>query len=156
METFLLSDPGDRAHDGFLQDRAAFLHGLQSYCGSLDVEEHASYPSATRAGEVLHRYSAFWPDRRIAPNGSVSPGTYVTTASDEPLVPSGLAAVARYALPNPAPAVYKYTIHPPVASRIRCGTCTPLYGQAGGGVEISLVNSLPAGSAYPPATIPER
>ena len=135
----------------------AMLQALDEYDGRLDVVTHGSYVSTTRSGEILERYSAFWPDRRILPDGSVRQGTYVTTATDATVVPSGLAAVGRYALPNPAPAVYRYTLTPPPGVSIRCGTCQPLFGQAGGGVEIALDAPLPPGTtALPPQTVPDR
>ena len=133
------------------------LGRLAEYTDPVEVVSHGSYPSTTRAGETLVRYSAFWPDRRIRPDGSVLKGTYATTASDTPLVPSGLAAVGRYALPNPAPAVYSYTLVPPTGTAILCGTCAPLFGQAGGGVEIRIDVPLPTRSVGgPPSTIAER
>lgn len=160
-----LEDGSLSDHDGewlaeFLFDhnaQPAMLQALNECGGPLEVVTHGSYVSSTRSGEVLERYSAFLPDRRILPDGSVRQGTYVTTATDATLVPSGLAAVSRYALPNPAPAIYRYTLTAPPGTNIRCGTCKPLFGQAGGGVEITLGGPLAAGAAaLPPQTIPER
>ena len=52
------------------------------------------------------------------------------------MVPSGLAAVARYALPNKDPAKYKYYIEAPAGTSIQCGTTAPKFGESGGGVEV--------------------
>lgn len=72
------------------------------------------------------------------------------------MVPSGLAAVGRYALPNPAAAVYEYLIRALPGAPVLCGTCAPSFGQAGGGVKVRFQNSLGSGSATPvPITIPE-
>jgi hypothetical protein len=85
---------------------------------------------------AFYRFSAFSPDRRVDPaTGNFLPGTYATTDSDEREVPSGLAAVGRYALPNTAPALHVYKCTPSAGTTIRVGTVAPAYGQAGGGVE---------------------
>ena len=122
----------------------------------LEVETHGSYPSNSSPGELFVRYSAFRQDRRIDPDFSVKPGTYVTTATDAPHVPSGLAAVGRYALPVHIPAVHKFTLTPRAPVPITCGATAPRFGQAGGGVEVLFINSLPAGTAMGPVLIPER
>ncbi len=136
--------------------RRGLIADLSPYDGDLTAQAHGSYLSTTRAKEVFVRYSAFFPDRRLLSDGSVLPGTYATTRNDVPLVPSGLAALGRYALPNPSPAVYKYTLNAPIGTVIRCGTSAPKFGQAGGGVEILFTAGSPAGSTSGPAKIPER
>ena len=149
--------PRPEDYDSRLAAEQEVLAKLTDYAGNLEIEQHGSYSSIARHGEVFIRYSAFWPDRRIAADGSVGLGTYVTTENDKAIVPSGLAAVGRYALPNPAPAIYEYTIGPVPGKAISCGTCAPLFGQAGGGVEIRFDNPLDPGSANPtPVSIPER
>jgi hypothetical protein len=63
------------------------------------------------ANRVFHRFSPYNPDRRVNPaNGDFLAGTYATTASDFPFVPSGFAAVGRYALPSIQPASHHYQI----------------------------------------------
>ena len=138
--------------------RQAALKGLGKLEGPVTcVQTHGSYISTTRPGEIFVRYSAYYPDFRInLSNGSVRSGTYATTATDRPHAPSGLAAVGRHALPNPAPASYTYTISPPPRTRISCGTVAPGFGQAGGGVEVQFKKALPAGAAHGPNLIPER
>jgi len=84
----------------------------------------------------FYRFSAYNPDRRVDPiTGDFAAGTYATTDNDEPFVPSGFAAVGRYALPNNSPASYKYTITAPAGEAVEYGTVAPAFGQAGGGVE---------------------
>ena len=122
----------------------------------LHVLTHGSYRSVTDSGETFMRFSAYQRDRRINSDGSVVSDTYVTTATDKPLVPSGLAAVSRYALPNLSPAVYTFTLFPPQGIDIRCGTVSPNFGHAGGGVEVLFNGPLPAGTAKGPSVIPER
>ena len=120
------------------------------------VETHGSYLSVSRPDELFVRYSAFASDRRINQDGSVRPGTYVTTENDAAHVRSGLSAVGRYALPNPAPARYRFVLSPPDGTRIRCGTAVPKFDQAGGGVEVLFSANLPAGTASGPQSIAER
>jgi hypothetical protein len=82
-----------------------------------------------------YRFSAFYKDKRIADDGSFLPDTYATTYNDLHFVPSGFAAVGRYALPNPASAQYVF----PILTFDRptlMGTATPSFGQSGGGVEV--------------------
>jgi hypothetical protein len=66
----------------------------------------------TLAREVFKRFTAFESDRRITADHGLSPGTYATTEADEKNVKTGLEAVARYALPNPKPAIYVFTVKP--------------------------------------------
>ena len=120
-------------------DRVAGLAELEtSPTGKVTVATHNSYPSRPSRGESFVRYSAYRNDKRIDDDGVVQPGTYVTTLTDSAMVPSGLAAVARYALPNGHPAVNMFQIEAPEGLNIRCGTTQPNYGRSGGGVEIFL------------------
>ena len=82
-----------------------------------------------------YRYSAFYKDKRVASDGSYLPGTYATTYNDSHFVPSGFAAVGRYALPNPASAQYVFPILT-FTQPTFIGTAAPNFGQAGGGVEV--------------------
>ena len=134
----------------------AMLDGLPGYNGGLEVATHGSYRSTTLANETFWRYSAFRRDRRILAGGSVMSGTYATTQNDSTLVTSGLGAVGRYALPNPTPARYVHTLHPPTGEVIMCGNSAPLFGQAGGGVEILVTRRLPPNSARSATPIAER
>ena len=122
----------------------------------MKVETHGGYPSSCLQGEEFMRYSAFRKDRRIQSDGSVMKGTYATTENDSAAVLSGLVAVARYALPNPMPAIYPFRIRPSQGIRIRVGTTSPAYSQAGGGVEVRFKQDTSAGSVSSLAPIAER
>lgn len=67
----------------------------------------------TGTNEVFNRFTAYANDRRITANRGLRPGTYATTEADARTVHTGRQAVARYALPNPEPAIYRFTIKPP-------------------------------------------
>ena len=139
------------------KDPLSLTAGLPELGGTTSqMETHRSYLSMSRPGELFVRYSAFASDRRINPDGSVRSGTYVTTENDASHVPSGLSAVGRYALPNPAPARYRFVLSPPEGTRIRCGAAAPKFNQAGGGVEVLFSADLPAGTASGPQSIAER
>lgn len=92
-------------------------------------------PRSLTKPEGFYRFSAFPNDRRVHKNGSFRSGTYATTYHDAKAVPSGFAAVGRYALPNPLSARFMYTI---VTARVPTyvGAVAPAFGQAGGGVEV--------------------
>jgi hypothetical protein len=104
--------------------------------------------------EQFKRFSAFLNDRRVTPAGGLSPGTFATTAADAQQVKTGSDAVVRYALPNPAPAVYVFTIDPPAKTLLKRGTAQPAYGQPGGGVEVIFVNGSPSNTVVGPQQIP--
>lgn len=110
---------------------------------------------ATAGEEEFKRFSAFAKDRRITPKQGLLPGTYATTAADAKHVATGSQAVARYALPNPMPAIYRFTIRPPAGTPVRRGTVMPAYGQPGGGVEIIFTKGSPDHTVtLPPDVIP--
>ncbi len=87
-----------------------------------------------------YRFCASKRDMRVGKNGNFLPGTYATTFNDMHFVPSGFAAVGRYALPNPASAQYVSQIITKDRPNLM-GTATPNFGQAGGGVEVLFSNS---------------
>lgn len=109
---------------------------------------------ATKQGEVFKRFSAYENDRRIRANGSLEPGTYATTEEDARRVRTGKDAVARYALPNPEPAVNVFTIKPAAATAIQYGVAQPAYGQPGGGAEVIFTNGTTARTVTGPDKIP--
>lgn len=89
---------------------------------------------------AYYRYSPFSKDKRVdSISGDFLPGTYATTYSDMHFVPSGFAAVGRYALPNPASARHLFSITTFDKPDL-IGTATPNFGQAGGGVEVLFKN----------------
>lgn len=104
--------------------------------------------------ERFMRFSAFANDRRVLADGSVSAGTYVTTHADGMLVKTGREAVARYALPNPDPAVHRFHLRPPVPILVRRGIVQPAYSQPGGGVEVIFEHGAPAGTLFKTDQIP--
>lgn len=110
----------------------------------------------TKAGEAFRRFSAFPNDRRIRPDGGVYPGTYATTAEDGDKVKTGQEAVAQYALPNPMPASYKFTIEPHEDTVIQKGIVQPAYGQPGGGVEVIFTTGTDANTVSGPEKIPDK
>ena len=107
--------------------------------------------SGSPGHQAYVRFNAFHPDPRIRPDGSFVPGTFATTLRDSRVVPSGLAAVGRYALPNPFPANRQYYIVPIAGTQTISGAVIPNFGQAGGGVEIL----FPRG-AFPDIGAPNR
>ena len=116
----------------------------------------ADAPGETTAGEEeFKRFSAFANDRRVTANRGLLPGTYATTAADAARVATGRQAVARYALPNPTPAIHRFTIQPPAGTRFQRGIAQPAYGQPGGGVEVILTAGSPDKTVtLPPDIIP--
>lgn len=98
------------------------------------------------------RYISSPIDRRLDPaTNTLKKDTYLTSQLDRHHADTGFGSVGRYALPLPIPigTVIEYTL--PVGTDIEVGTVTPLFGQAGGGVEIKLVNDtvVHPGSTYP-------
>jgi hypothetical protein len=109
----------------------------------------------SRYEEPFLRFSAFADDLRILPDGSVRPGTYVTTHDDgTTFVKTGMDAVRRYALPNPDPAVHRFHLRPPEPIPVRRGTVQPANNQPGGGAEVIFEKGAPAGTRYKQDKIP--
>lgn len=105
--------------------------------------------------EVFKRFTAYQNDRRITSNGGLVPGTYATTEADAQNVRTGRQAVARYAVPNPEPAIYVFTIKPSKDTKIQRGTVQPANNQPGGGAEVIFTDGTAAKSVTGPDTIPE-
>lgn len=117
--------------------------------------EQPPFAYITRTGDEFRRLSAFRNDRRVLTSGELLSGTYGTTINDLTVVPSGIAAVGRYALPNRIAACYIYQIIPPPGTLVHFGTVTPNYGLCGGGVEVYFPDGCPPNSARLLETIPE-
>jgi hypothetical protein len=110
-----------------------------------------------RPREEFLRFSAFSNDVRILADGSVTPGTYVTTHGDGmEHVHTGMDAVKRYALPNPAPAVHRYYLKPWIPIAIQRGTVQPDHGQPGGGAEVIFVAGAPPATKCNQDQIPPK
>jgi hypothetical protein len=105
----------------------------------LNIPEMVAVPPANvispRRPYSYYRFTAAPRDKRITTKGDFLPGTYATTYADFQFVPSGFAAVGRYAIPNPAPARFVFQIIT-FDRPTKMGTATPNFGQAGGGVEV--------------------
>ncbi|MBI3048604.1 MAG: hypothetical protein HYY76_09890 [Acidobacteria bacterium] len=111
----------------------------------------------TKAGEVFVRFSGYENDNRVRDDGSLRPGTYATTEEDAKNVKTGKDAVARYAMPNPQPASYRFTIRPERDTVIQKGIVEPAFDQPGGGVEVIFKNgTTPKTVTLPPDKIPDE
>jgi hypothetical protein len=142
------------------QDVAAFLRLFGSrlsnhaaYRKRQLLHESPPFPFLARPNDHFVRFSAFQADRRIGPNNSLRPGTYVTSVKDAQLAFTGYGNVGRYALPNLLPAVYRFDITVAPGTPGLVGTVAPAFGQSGGGVEIELTQGAPQGSVQGPTTI---
>ncbi|QEW22733.1 hypothetical protein LA6_004967 [Marinibacterium anthonyi] len=105
------------------------------------VHGHLPFNGTTRAETVMYRAEPFPTSRYIDPQtGYVSGhgGLYGFPPSEVPFVPTGFSAVGRYALPNVAPSNYRWQLRIPAGTPFRAGASVPLYGQAGGGVEVCI------------------
>lgn len=110
----------------------------------------------TKETEAFKRFSAYEKDNRVRPDGSLLPGTYATTEEDAKNVRTGKEAVARYALPNPAPASNVFTIKPHKDTVIQRGIVEPANGQPGGGVEVIFTDGTQPGTVTGPEKIPDE
>lgn len=113
-------------------------------------------PEPSFLGETFMRYCAFAQDRRINADGSLTPGTYATTLLDSFHVQTGQQAVERYALPNPTPAVHRFTLTPPKIVQVQRGIAQPNFGQPGGGAEVIFTLGAPARTKVRMDVIPDR
>lgn len=111
----------------------------------------------TKAGEVFKRFSAYEKDNRVKDDGSLRDGTYATTEEDAKNVKTGKDALARYALPNPQPASYRFTIKPEKDTVIQKGIVEPAYDQPGQGVEVIFTKGTTTNTVtLPPDKIPDE
>jgi hypothetical protein len=116
---------------------------------------HLPFDGITQVNDVFYRCEHWLTSRRVLlATGDVLRGTYGFPESELPFVPTGFAAVGRYALPNLPPACRRYEIRPPSSYKLKCGAAVPLYGQAGGGVEVMFPHDFRNSVApIPPPTI---
>jgi hypothetical protein len=154
------------SYDGFkkgLNPPPTNISGLPSFIGAPPGIPPPGKPrstlvssSSTTGAERLWRLSAYFADKRIAQNGSVAVGTYLTSDRDVAWINTGLGTAGRYALPNPFPATYGFEIVPPAGLSYSAGTVRPAFGQTGGGVEVVLAAPVPAGHAnrFPRLVLP--
>jgi hypothetical protein len=105
------------------------------------VHGHLPFTGHTTQGTVFFRAEPFPRSRAIDPKGgrvSAGQGLYGFPPSECPFIPTGFAAVGRYALPNVAPSIFRWELRPPANILYSAGASVPLFGQAGGGVEICI------------------
>jgi hypothetical protein len=115
---------------------------------------HLPFTGTTQAGDVFYRCEHWATSRRVRhATNDVLAGTYGFPASELPFVLTGFAAVGRYALPDLPPACQRYEIAPPSGYTLHCGAAVPLYGQAGGGVEVMFPTQFTNAAKLPPATV---
>src|SRR6266478_3517765 len=103
------------------------------------VYGHLQFYGDTEPDDIFYRYEYFPTSKRIFQNStppSIAKDTYAAPASEAQFAPSGFGAVARFALPTLTPARWRWELQPVPKSRIKMGASVPLYGQAGGGVEV--------------------
>jgi hypothetical protein len=101
------------------------------------VYGHLPFTGRTGRNDVFYRCEP-WPISRWVDQAKaeVKAHTYACPHSELPFFPTGFAAVGRYALPNLMPACYRWKLQPVPNTSLDCGTSVPLFGQAGGGVEV--------------------
>lgn len=82
---------------------------------------HLPFWAVTNPNDVFYRWEPFPVSRRINQHArTISPGTFAAPESEVGFISSGFSAVARYALPLPFPACWRWEIQP-VVTNIRCG-----------------------------------
>jgi hypothetical protein len=108
------------------------------------VYGHMQFYGDTEPDDVFYRYEYFPNSLRVFQNSPKGPyvkkDTCAAPSSEIQFVATGFGAVARFALPTLMPARWRWELQPVSPSRIRMGASVPLYGQAGGGVEIMFEN----------------
>ncbi len=153
----ILSSKREETSFRILKVREAVTKGLvetRAYAAGKEPASEAT-PVQSRAGEEFLRFSAFKDDARIDHvDGSVLPGTYVTTQADGLRVQTGKEAVERYALPNPDPAIHRFWLKPQGPIQVRRGTVQAANGHQGGGDEVIFDNGAPAGTKQKQDQIP--
>jgi hypothetical protein len=116
---------------------------------------HLPFQGTAGGADIFYRYEPYPTSRRIDRiNGKVIlPNTYASPRLDAAFVNSGLGAVARCALPQLLPARWRYELRPPSGTLVHYGACVPLFGQSGGGVEVSFPMCFANAGAIPPPQI---
>jgi hypothetical protein len=109
----------------------------------------ASYPLAKPT--VFFRCLQTATDPRFKPTGgssaktgTLTAGTYLTTALDLIYANSGFATVGRFALPIALPASFVNHYELPTGAVLKVGTVAPMFGQSGGGVEVQVAKAQSA------------
>lgn len=81
---------------------------------------------------------------------------YATTEADARNVKTAAEACARYALPNPKPASYVFTMRPHAGTDLQRGMVDGACGQPGGGVEVIFPRGAQPATVSAPARIPDK
>jgi len=113
------------------------------------------YVYTTVGREVFYRLSSFSADHCILNATDLRAKTYTTTQSDFAEVPSGLAAVGRFALPSRLSHIHVWKLEPPAGTTIYAGTVIPNFGMCGGGVEAYFPFGFTMGTITRMSTLPE-
>jgi hypothetical protein len=119
------------------------------------VYGHLPFRGVCSSKEVFYRYEQFPTSVRIdqANRKIVKPDTYAAPRSERRFTPTGLSAVARFALPSLLPACWRWKITPVSGTRMYYGASVPLYGQSGGGVEVSFPDPFNNDGPIPNPTV---
>lgn len=97
---------------------------------------HLPFHTVSKQNEIFYRWEAWPTSRRIHSTGNVDPWTFASPEAELKLIETGFAAVGRAALPSFFPHVFRWKLEPPAGTSMLCGAVVPMYGQAGGGVEV--------------------
>ena len=101
---------------------------------------HIPFLTRTNENDVFYRWEPFPTSIKVNQSaGLIAAKTFAAPFLETQFVPTGFGAVARYALPQPFPACFRWELQP-VPNDIRCGASVPMNGQSGGGVEVMFVN----------------
>lgn len=107
------------------------------------------FATVTGPGDVFYRLSAFAADHCIISPTAFRPSSYAITEHEWSVVPSGLAAVGRYALPSRVSSHYAWKLEPPAGTPFLVGTVIPNFGLCGGGVEAFFPSGFTGGLITP-------
>jgi len=170
-ELLIYSEELERVEKGLsykllLEKTASFSYGIKDlrvissfwkFASIAESQGAAQSPiKYTGKNEIFKRFSAYEKDNRITLSRGLLPWTYATTEDDAKHVRTGMDAVARYALPNPDPAIYVFVIRPPEDTEVKRGIVQPANSQHGGGIEIIFTKGSPDNTVSLPYTIPPR
>jgi hypothetical protein len=101
---------------------------------------HIPFLTTTNESDVFYRWEPFPTSVKVDQStGVIAAKTFAAPFLETQFVPTGFGAVARYALPQPFPACFRWELQP-VPTDIGCGASVPMNGQSGGGVEVMFVN----------------
>jgi hypothetical protein len=103
---------------------------------------HIPFKTITQLDAVFYRWEPLPTSIKVLQGSQkITAGTFAAPYSEAPFVPTGFAAVARYALPQPFPACWRWELQPQPTT-IRCGAAIPQHWQSGGGVEVQFLTDV--------------